>query len=171
MQKQFERNFDIPAGADVEAMASFITPSHMLVVEIPVNSSVQTDHLNINNVQNDLRRLSFSLNKFNELNNQGLLSKSNELSSSEIPGQQVRRTSVSTTTKTTTTTTGSSELPPEAAALLRNADLTNGTSIQTFRTHTTERRASNTDNQPIAINQSNASPSSSSLTTTSSGKN
>lgn len=155
MQKQFEKSFDIPYNADVEAMASFITPAHMLVVEIPLNPnfqqlSTQMDHLNVNNNLNDQRRLSFSLNKFNTLNSQGgLLSTSNNLSSLPPPGQPVRRTSI---TKTTTTTTGSTGLPPEATELLRSADTTTG-GTHTYSTRVTERRGSNTGNQQIIINE------------------
>jgi hypothetical protein len=156
MQKQFEKSFDIPYNADVEAMASYMTPSHMLVTEIPLNpnyqqQSIQIDHLNVNNNQNDQRRLSFSLNKFNTLNNQGLLSTSNNLSSLPPPGQPVRRTSITKTT-TTTTSTGSTGLPPEATELLRSADITTG-GTQTYSTRTTERRGSNTGNQQIIINE------------------
>ena len=133
MQKQFERTFDIPSNADVESMASFITENHMLVVEIPLHHSTQEiDHLNVNN--NDQRRLSFSLNKFNDVN-----SKSNELSA---PGQQLRRTSITKTT--TTTTTGSNDLPTEALELLKNAEnsSTNSSHSFTSTSSTSERRSS-----------------------------
>jgi len=167
MQKQFERTFDIPANADVDLMASFITPAHMLVVEIPLNSSAQIDHLNINENRSNQRRLSFSLNKFNTSDNQGLLSTSNDLSnlstSNDLSnlstsGQQVRRTSVTKTT--TTTTTGSSARPSEAVELLKSADTSTGNSTQTHSTHTTERRLSNTGNQ-LLINEPNTSSSTS----------
>ena len=177
MQKQFEKSYDIPYNADVEAMAAYITPTHMLVVEIPLNPnfqhlSTQMDHLNINNNLNDQRRLSFSLNKFNTLNNQGgFLSNSNNLSSLPPPGQPVRRTSI---TKTTTTTTGQTSLPPEAAELLRSADTTSG-GTSTYSTRVTERRASNTGNQPIIINEPSPTattnnPTTSTKTLTSAGK-
>jgi hypothetical protein len=155
MQKQFEKSFDIPYNADVEAMACYITPAHMLVAEIPLNSNFQqqsapVDHLNVNNNLNDQRRLSFSLNKFNTLNNQGgLLSASNNLSTLPPPGQPIRRTSI---TKTTTTSTGTTGLPPEAAELLRSAETTTG-GTHTYSTRTAERRGSNTGNQHIIINE------------------
>jgi hypothetical protein len=62
MQKQFEKSFDIPYNADVEAMACYITPAHMLVAEIPLNSNFQqqsapVDHLNVNNNLNYQRLL------------------------------------------------------------------------------------------------------------------
>jgi hypothetical protein len=163
MQKQFEKAFDIPTNADVEAMASYITPNHMLVVEIPLSSnlqqqSAQVDHLNVNNNLNDQRRLSFSLNKFNTLNSQGLLSPANNLSTLPPPsGQSVRRTSITKTT-TTTTSTGSAGLSPEATELLRSAETTTG-STQAYNTRTTERRASNTGNQQVTINEPNSSSS------------
>ncbi|CAF2972202.1 unnamed protein product [Rotaria sp. Silwood2] len=168
-QKQFEKSFDLPYNADVNAMASFITPAHMLVVEIPLNPNFQQqqlpsiDHLNINQNINDQRRLSFSLNKFNTLYNQGLLSTSNNISSLPPQGQQVRRTSMSKTT-TTTTSTGSTGLPAEATELLRSADLTTG-NTQASNIHITERRFSNTGNQPITINE--PTPSTTTKTTTS----
>lgn len=165
MQKQFERTFDIPTNADVDAIASFITPGHMLVVEIPLNPSAQMDSLNISNNLNDQRRLSFSLNKFNTTNNQGLLSPSNDLSGFQAPGQQIRRTSITKTT--TTTTTGSSALPPEAVELLKNAETSTGTSTHTYSTQTTERSSSNTGNQQININEQ---PNTSSSSTTTSNK-
>jgi len=163
VQKQFEKSFDIPFNADVEAMASYITPSHMLVTEIPLNPNIQQqspqiDHLNINNNLNNQRRLSFSLNKFNTLNNQGLLSTSNNLSSLPPPGQPVRRTSITKTT-TTTTSTGSTGLTPEATELLRSADATTG-GTQTYSTRITERRGSNTGNQQIIINEPSVTSSS-----------
>lgn len=157
MQKQFEKSFDIPDNADVEAMASYITPNHMLVTEIPLNPNqhqqkpAQSNLLNVNNNANDQRRLSFSLNKFNTLNNQGLLSPSANSSSLPPPDQQVRRTSISKTT-TTTTSTGSSALPPEAAELLRNTD-TSTSGTHTYSTRTAERRPSNTNNQQITISE------------------
>jgi len=140
-------------------MAAFITPAHMLVVEVPLNPLAQVDHLNITSNANNQRRLSFSLNKFNTSNNQGLLSPSNDLANlSAGSGQQVRRTSITKTT--TTTTTGSSALPPEALELLRSAETSTGNTTQTYNTQTTERRSSNTGNQ-LLINE----PSASSLTT------
>ncbi|CAF0722773.1 unnamed protein product [Adineta steineri] len=157
MQKQFEKSFDIPHNADVELMACYITPAHMLVADIPLNQNfheqlAQTDYLKVNNNMNDSRRLSFSLNKFNTLNEQGLLSSSsspNNLSPLPPSGQQVRRTSI---TKTTTTTTGTTGLPPEATELLRSAQTTNG-GTHSYSTHVTERRGSNINNQQIHINE------------------
>ncbi len=172
MQKQFERTMDIPANAEVDSMASFITASHMLVVEIPLNPSAQIDHLNINENANNQRRLSFSLNKFDTTNNQGLLSTTNDSSSLSSPGQSVRRTSISKTT-TTTTTSGSSDLPSEAAELLRSVDATTGSSSNTYSTHTTERHSSNAGTQQIVPHESNTSSSITSnkqTTLTSSGK-
>lgn len=163
MQKQFEKSFDIPNNADVEAMASYITPAHMLVTEIPLNPNFQQqqqqqtpqmDFLNVNNNPSDQRRLSFSLNKFNTLNAQDLLSPANNVSTLSAPTNQgVRRTSI---TKTTTTTTGPAGLSPEAVELLRSIDTT-GSNTQTYSTHVTERRPSNTSTQPIIINQPNLS--------------
>jgi hypothetical protein len=186
MQKQFERTLDLPANADVDAMASFITAAHMLVVEIPLNTSAQTDQLNINENRSNQRRLSFSLNKFNTSDNQGLLSTSNnlsnlstsndlsnlstsnDLSNLSTSGQQVRRTSM---TKTTTTrTTGSSALPPEAVELLKSADASTGNSTQTYSTHTTERHSSNTGNQICNECSPSSSTCSKHTTLTSSGK-
>ncbi|UJR37901.1 hypothetical protein I4U23_030590 [Adineta vaga] len=154
MQKQFEKSYDIPYSADVELMACYITPVHMLVVEIPLQQNLQPhisqgDHLNVNKMINDNRRLSFSLNKYNTLNNQGLSSTSNNLSTLPPPGQQMRRSSI---TKTTTTTTGSTPLPPEAAELLRSAETTTG-GTHTYSTHVTERRPSN-----VIINESALPP-------------
>jgi hypothetical protein len=159
MQKQFEKSFDIPYNADIEAMASYITSSHMLVTEIPLDPNFQQpsapmDHLNVSNNLNDQRRLSFSLNKFNTLNSQGLLSASNNLSSLPPPGPPVRRTSITKTT-TTTTSTGPTGLSPEATELLRSAEATAG-GTQTYSTRITERRGSNTGNQSIIINEPNA---------------
>jgi len=159
MQKQFERTFDLPANADVDTMASFITPAHMLVVEIVLNQSAQVDHLNLNNNSTNQRRLSFSLNKYNTSNNQDLLSASNDLSNLSTSGQQVRRTSVTKTTRTTTS--GSSTLPLEAAELLKSMDTTTGSNTHTSSTHTTERHSSNTGNQFV-----NNQPNTSSLSTT-----
>jgi hypothetical protein len=171
MQKQFERTLDIPANADVDSMASYITPAHMLVVEIPLNSSTQIDNLNINeNLNNKQRRLSFSLNKFNTSDNEGLLSTSNDSSNLSTGGQQVRRTSMSKTT-TTTTTSGSSTLPPEAVELLKSADSLTGNSTQTYSTHTSDRHSSNTGNQLLSSQPNTSSSTSSKHTTlTSSGK-
>ncbi|CAF3067313.1 unnamed protein product [Rotaria socialis] len=169
-QKQFEKSFDVPYNADIETVASYITPEHMLVVEIPLSSNirrpsaVQTDLLNVNNDQNNQRRVSFSLNKFNTLNNQGLLSTinnqgslstSNNLSPLPAEGQQVRRTSITKTT-TTATSTGSTSLPPEIEELLRSADITTG-STQTHNGRVTERRLSNTGSKQITTNESNSS--------------
>jgi hypothetical protein len=169
MQKQFERTFEIPSNADVDSMASFITPAHMLVVEIPLNSTAHIDQLNINTNKNDQRRLSFSLNKYNTTDNQGLLSAANDLSNLSSSGQSIRRTSITKTT--TTTTSGSSALPAEAAELLRNADTTTGGSSLTYSKHTNDHHSSNTGNQLIN-NESNTSSSTSSkhTTLTSSGK-
>lgn len=145
MQKQFERSFDIPSNADVSSMASYITTNHMLVVEIPLGSTPHIDHLSIDNTQNNQRRLSFSLNKYNTTNNQGLLSTPHDLPTG---GQGIRRTSVTKTT-TTTTSTDSQGIPPEAAELLRNIETTTaGNSTQTYTTRTTERRSSGTNIEP-----------------------
>ncbi|CAF2511443.1 unnamed protein product [Rotaria sp. Silwood2] len=166
VQKKFERNFDLPANADVDSVASFITSAHMLVVEIPLQTSTQVDRLNINSNQNDQRRLSFSLNKFNTSNNQGLLSPSNDVSGSSTAGEQVRRVSITkTTTKTTKTTTssGSTDLPREAAELLKSTDMITGSNIQTGSTYTSEHHLSSTSNQKIDITEANRS---SSTTTT-----
>jgi HSP20 family molecular chaperone IbpA len=163
MQKQFERTFDLPANADVDSMASFITPAHMLVVEIPLNASAQIDHLNINSDANNQRRLSFSLNKFNTSNNQGSLSPLTDSSNLGTSGQQVRRTSFSKTT--TTTTSNSSDLSPEAAELLRSADTSTGNTSQTYSKQTTERRSSNTGNQLLQSEPNTSSSTSSKHTT------
>lgn len=160
MQKEFEKSYDIPSNADVEAMASYITATHLLVVEIPLNSNlqqqvIQMNHLNINDDMNNQRRLSFSLNKFNKLNNQGLLSAYNSSAPSLPPtGSNVRRTSI---TKTTTTTTSNKPvgLSPEIAELLRNTD-TSVSGPHAYSTRITERRSSNTPNSPITINQQNS---------------
>lgn len=138
-QKQFERTFDLPPNADVNAMASFITPEHMLVVEIPLGaaaaaSAPQVDHLNVDNSANNQRRLSFSLDKFNAGNNANSLLSSTSNDLSTPPNQSVRRTSITKTT-TTTTTTGSSGLSPEAAELLRNADSKTSTTTTTSQSH------------------------------------
>jgi hypothetical protein len=169
MEKEFERTFDLPSNADVDSMASFITPNHMLVVEILLHPAGHVDHLNIKSNSNDQRRVSFSLNKFNTENNQGLLSASNDLTSLSSSGQQVRRTSISKTT-TTTTSTGSSTLPSEAIQLLKSADTTTGGSNSTYSTHTTESRTSNTGNQQITHNEPNTSISNKQTTLTTSGK-
>lgn len=155
MQKQFERTFDLPANADVESMASFITPGNMLVVEIPLLSATQVNHLSINDSANNARRVSFSLNKFNTTNNQDALSTLNDSSSLLTPasGQQVRRTSITKTT--TTTTTNSGGLSPETLELLKQADLNTTGNVQTYTTHTSERRLSNTGNQNITIQEPN----------------
>jgi HSP20 family molecular chaperone IbpA len=163
MQKQFERTFDLPANADADSMASFITPAHMLVVEIPLNASAQIDNLNINEGANNKRRLSFSLNKYNTSNNQGSLSALNDSSNLTTSGQQVRRTSFSKTT--TTTTSNSSDLSPEAAELLRSADTSTGNTSQTYSKQTTERHSSNTGNQ-LLHSEPNTSSSTSSKHTT-----
>ncbi|CAF2099944.1 unnamed protein product [Rotaria magnacalcarata] len=170
-QKQFEKSFNVPYNADIETIASYITPGHMLVVEIPLSSNirrpsaVQTDLLNVNNDQNNQRRVSFSLNKFNTLNNQGLLSTlnnqgslstSNNLSPLPAEGQQARRTSITKTTTTTTTSTGSTSLSPEIEELLRSADITTD-STQNHNERVTERRLSNTGSKQIAMNESNRS--------------
>lgn len=149
MQKQFEKSFDIPHTADVELMACYITPAHMLVVEIPLNHNQQAPapqpgFLTVNPAGNDGRRLSFSLNKFNTLNSQGAPSAMDSLSALPPPGQQLRRTSI---TKTTTTTTGAAPLSPEVAELLRSVEVTNGGAPQAA-----ERRPSNAGKQQIIIN-------------------
>ena len=152
MQKQFERTFDVPSNADVDSMASFITASHMLVVEIPLHAAGHVDHLSLDTVkQNDQRRLSFSLNKYDTTANQNSLASPNDVSSLSAPGQgqSVRRTSITKTT-TTTTTKGSEAPPAEATELLRSADATTG-NHQTYTTQSVERHSSNSGNQPVAI--------------------
>lgn len=161
MQKQFEKAFDIPINADVEAMASYITPNHMLVVEIPLNpyfqqQSLQINHLGVDDALNAQRRLSFSLNKFNQLNEQGLLSAGYHSSTLPPPVQSGRRTSISKTT-TTTTSTGSTALSPEAVELLRNIDTTTS-GTHSFSTVKTDRPTSNTGNHQIVINEPNFGP-------------
>jgi hypothetical protein len=152
MQKQFERTFDIPKNADVDSMASFITSTHMLVVEIPLNPSAHVDQLNIDNNANNQRRLSFSLNKYNTSNNQDSLSTSNDTSNLSSSSLGVRRTSMTKTTTTTTNSSGSSGIPQEALELLKNAETTIGNTSQTYTKNTTERHSSNTGNQlPIDI--------------------
>ena len=149
MQKQFERTFDVPSNADVDSMASFITANHMLVVEIPLHAAGHVDHLNIDTVkQNNQRRLSFSLNKYDTTANQNPLALSKDLSSLSAPGQgqSVRRTSITKTT-TTTTTSGSEAPPTEAIELLRSADATTG-NHQTYTTQSVERHSSNSGQQP-----------------------
>jgi hypothetical protein len=171
-QKQFERTFDLPSNADVDAMASYITAAHMLVVEIPLHPAGHVDHLNVKSNASDQRRVSFSLDKFNTLKNQDSSSTSNDLSSLSAPGQQVRRTSLSKTT-TTTTTSGSSGLSPEATELLRSAETSTGSNTQTYSTHTTERHSSNTGSQSIPVHEPNTSSSTTSskqTTLTSSSK-
>lgn len=175
MQKQFEKSFDIPINADVEAMASYITPNHMLVVEIPLDSnfqaqSPQMDLLNVNDSLNNQRRLSFSLNKFRTLNEEGLLSTGNQVSSGLTPpSQPVRRTSISKTT-TTTTSTGSTSLSPEAIELLRNIDTTTS-GTHSFSTVKTDRPVSNAGNHQIVIDEPNLpAPSIKTSTITNAGK-
>ena len=159
MQKQFERTFDIPSNADVDAMASFITASHMLVVEIPLHASNQLEQLNVSKSLNDQRRQSFSLNKFN----------TSDQSSLGAPGQQVRRSSVTKTTTTTTRTNGSQALPAEAQELLRNAETSTGGSSQTLTSHT-ERHASNTGQQQVFNQESNNSTNNRQTNLTTTGK-
>lgn len=177
MQKQFEKSFDIPINADVEAMASYITPNHMLVVEIPLDPNFQTrsssssmDFLNVNDSLNNQRRLSFSLNKFRTLNEQGLSTTGNQLSSGLIPPvQPVRRTSISKTT-TTTTSTGSTALSPEAIELLRNIDTTT-TGTHSFSTVKADRPVSNAGHHQIVIDEPNLpAPSIKTSTITNAGK-
>ncbi|CAF1331712.1 unnamed protein product [Rotaria sordida] len=160
VQKKFERNFELPANADIDSIASFITSDHMLVVEIPLHTSTHVDHLSVTSNQNNQRRLSFSLNKYNTSNNQDLLSSSNDVSNSSTADQQ---TSITKTTKTTTTTTSDlTDLPREAAELLKNVDMTNASNIQTYSTHTSERYSSNTGVRKIDTTE----PDRSSSTTT-----
>lgn len=163
MQKQFEKAFDIPINADVEAMASYITPHHMLVVEIPLNphfqqQSLQINHLSVDESLNNQRRLSFSLNKFNQLNEQG-----NQLSALSPPIQSGRRTSISKTT-TTTTSTGSTALSPEAVELLKNIDTTTS-GTHSFSTVKTDRPTSNAGNHQIVVSEPNLGPPSIKTTT------
>jgi len=158
MQKQFEKTFDIPTNADVEAMASYITPNHMLVTEIPLNSNYQqqqplspTNNLNVNNNFIDQRRLSFSLNKYNTLNNPNLFTTPNNIPSLPPSGPQIRRSSLSKMT-TTTASTGPTGLPPELTELLRNAD-SGPNGKQVYTTQITQGRPSNPANQQIIINE------------------
>ncbi|CAF1095981.1 unnamed protein product [Rotaria sordida] len=165
VQKKFEKNVELPGDADVDSIASFITPAHMLVVEIPLHTSTQADHLNITSNQNNQRRLSFSLDKYSTSNNQGLLSTSNDVSSSSTTDQQIQRTSVTKTTKKTTTTTttgGLTDLTHDAAELLKNVDTTTASNIHSHSTHTSEHYSSDTGIQKIDV----ADPDKSSSTTT-----
>ena len=158
MQKQFEKNFDIPEKADVDAMAAYITPQHMLVVEIPLTSNPQAlskkiDHLSVDGIANNQRRLSFSLDKFNRLTNEGPQPSANTSSTLSAPNanQQVRRTSITKTTTTTTTSgsTGSnSGLPAELAQLLLGENNSTNSTI-----HRTERRTSTSAPQQILIHE------------------
>ena len=155
MQKQFERTFDVPSNADVDSMASFITASHMLVVEIPLHAAGHVDHLSLDTVkQNDQRRLSFSLNKYDTTANQNSLASPNDVSSLSAPGQgqSVRRTSITrTTTMTTTTTKSGSGAPlPDLAASLRSAGAAAGNQ-ETHTTQSVERHLSNSSNSPATI--------------------
>ncbi|CAM4911825.1 unnamed protein product [Rotaria socialis] len=156
VQKEFERKFDIPVNADVDSMSSFITPAHMLVVEIPLNPSAEVEHLNISGNQNDLHRLSFSLNKFNLSNKQGLSSTLHDSSSLSISSQQIQRISF-TKTITTTTTSGATAPPFEAIELLKSAGITNYNNIYTYSAYTSKHPTSNTDNQNIIIHEPNRS--------------
>ena len=148
MQKQFEKSFDVPEKADVDAMAAYITPAHMLVVEMPLNSTShilpkKMDHLSIDANANNQRRLSFSLDKFNRLTNEG---PNPSTLAAPSANQHVRRTSITKTT-TTTTTSGSSGLPADVTQLLLGADKTN------TNTHQIERRPSNSAQHQILINE------------------
>lgn len=138
-------------------MASFITPNHMLVVEIPLgaapSSTQQVDHLNIDKSAGNQRRLSFSLDKFNSGNSaNSLLPSSSDLAAPT--NQSVRRTSITKTT-TTTTTSGSSGLSPEAAELLRNADSKTST---TTTTTSNQSHPSTTTNKQTLLTSSGKSP-------------
>ena len=154
MQKQFEKSFDIPGTADVELMAAYITSAHMLVVEIPLNlkrpqPSASVDHLNVNS--SNQRRLSFSLDKFNTLNNLGSLPTSSNKSTLPPPqNQQVRRTSITKTT--TTTTTSAAGHSPGLDGLLRDENTTSA-SPQSRNAHPSEHHIPNAALQKIIITE------------------
>lgn len=175
MQKQFEKTFDIPEKADVDTMAAYITPAHMLVVEIPLTSNPQAlpkkmDLLSINNNANNQRRLSFSLDKFNRSANENPLSSANNSSTLTTPtgNHQVRRTSITKTTTTTTTSgsTGNSGLPADVAQLLLGTNNPTNTTSSTLTstTNRTERRASNSGQHQIQINEPQSPPASTNTT-------
>ncbi|CAM4751669.1 unnamed protein product [Rotaria magnacalcarata] len=158
VQREFERTFDIPANADVDSMVSFITPTRMLVVEIPLNPSAEGEHLNISDNRSALRRLSFSLNKFNLSNKQGLPSALHNSPSLSTTNQQIRRIPFTKTiTTTTTTTSGATAHPLEAIELLKSAGITNDNNIYTYSAYTSQHHSSNTDNQNIIIHEPNRS--------------
>ena len=173
MQKQFEKSFDIPDTAEVEAMAAYITPAHMLVVEIPLNPNQQkqapkVDHLNVNAGGNNQRRLSFSLDKFNTLNNQSPFSTTNDNQdtlAAPPANQQIRRTSITKTTTTTTTSgSGSNGLPADLAALLGGGG--GGDAPQpNSPTPANERRGSVAVPHQIIINEPPPSPATNNPTT------
>lgn len=166
MQKQFEKSFDIPEKANVDSMAAYITPAHMLVVEIPLTSNPQAlakkmDHLSIEGNTSNQRRLSFSLDKFSRLANEGLGSQPNNTSTLATPGNhQVRRTSVSkiTTTTTTSGSPGTSGVPTDLAQLLLGANNQMNINSTTSTSHQMERRASNSGAQQIRINEPQSGP-------------
>lgn len=150
-QKQFEKSFDIPENGNVEAMAAYLTPDHKLVVEIPLglnNSrpSSKGDLLNVNSTNNQ-RRLSFSLNKFNTMNNGN--STSSSVLSAPSTNSQVRRTSI---TKTVTTTT-TSQMPTVSSELhQRNRNEESNSNVSN------ERRASKGNAYQIVINEPDSTP-------------
>ena len=163
MQKQFEKSFDVPATADLEAMAAYITPAHMLVVEIPLNpnqhkQAPKVDHLNVNAGGSNQRRLSFSLDKFNTLNNQNPFSQPNGSTDTLPPpsaNQQIRRTSITKTTTTTKTSgSGPSGLPADLAALLSGGDAPEPSSPAPGN----DRRGSTIVPHQIIINEPPSSP-------------
>ncbi|CAF4338829.1 unnamed protein product, partial [Didymodactylos carnosus] len=154
MQKQFEKSYDIPYNADVEAMASYITSSNMLVVEIPINPQIQrqVDHLAPS--ANDQRRLSFSLNKAQEqfLQHQNQNQNQNQLvHTNSLPplGSQVRRTSI---TKTTTTTRSGGDTH-HSQANLSSAEKSSDT--QTHQSNTGHQLASTSLNTQSSTLNSN----------------
>ena len=157
MQKQFEKSFDIPATADVDVMAAYITSAHMLVVEIPLNlkrpqQCAPVNHLNVNGgASSNQRRLSFSLDKFNTLNNLGSLPTSSNTSMLPPPqNQQVRRTSITKTT--TTTTTSAAGHSPGLDGLLRGEN-TPSASSQSRHVHPNEQHIPNAALQKIIITE------------------
>ncbi|CAF4808344.1 unnamed protein product, partial [Rotaria magnacalcarata] len=77
--------------------------------------SAEGEHLNISDNRSALRRLSFSLNKFNLSNKQGLPSALHNSPSLSTTNQQIRRIPFTKTiTTTTTTTSGATAHPLEA---------------------------------------------------------
>lgn len=111
-------------------MAAYLTPNHMLLVEIPLISAEQSksNFLNIN--KTNQRRLSFSLGKYNDANNPNSLIKTDETMSLAAPhdNHKIRRTSI-TKTITTTTTVPSSTIEPKNRAAQQNSLKTTGEQI------------------------------------------